>query len=295
MVKIFLLIIFILNCIGFSSAYVFAQSEGAGGAEPATPTTSPDSSPGAGGAGAGKETYDACVTRMTNAEKPACDALKTQEDACKAPLAAEKQAKETECQKVYDQKIDDYMYENRESADSNAQKQANANSLASMDRNVCMIPVRQKEIDCSKFSAPCYSELEQRTAATCQQETGTQPPTPASDGSGTTPPKITTPPPIPQISTLPGPQGTNVSQANIYLQQSFLPSIALTVIRIAIPLAVVFLIFGAVQLLTAYGSDEKISVAKKTLTWALVGLIISLLSYAIVQMIFYSGYEITTM
>jgi len=156
----------------------------------------------------------------------------------------------------------------------------------------------QKQIEASK----CFTDFDSYVQELCQKQTGfsstptdQQPPTPATDGSGTTPPKITTPPPIPQISTLPGPQGTNVSQANIYLQQSFLPSIALTVIRIAIPLAVVFLIFGAVQLLTAYGSDEKISVAKKTLTWALVGLIISLLSYAIVQMIFYSGYEITTM
>jgi hypothetical protein len=100
-------------------------------------------------------------------------------------------------------------------------------------------------------------------------------------------------PTIPEISTLPGPKGTNVSEANQYLKEQFLPNIAMTVIKIAIPLAVVFLIFGAIQFLTSFGSDEKLSLAKKTLAFALAGLIISLLSYAIVQLIFFTGFKIT--
>ncbi|MBN1494459.1 hypothetical protein JW911_01830 [Candidatus Peregrinibacteria bacterium] len=130
------------------------------------------------------------------------------------------------------------------------------------------------------------------TATPATSDASTTPSTPAGDEPAE---RITTPPPIPQISTLPGPQGTDVRDANLYLQQSFLPSITMTVIRIAIPLAVVFLIFGAVQFLTAYGSDEKLNIAKKTITWSLVGLVISLLSYAIVQLIFFSGYQITSL
>ena len=101
----------------------------------------------------------------------------------------------------------------------------------------------------------------------------------------------TTAPTIPQISTLPGPQGS-VKDANQYVREQFLPNMAMSVIRIAIPVSVVMLVFGAIRLLTAYGNDEKITLAKKTLTWSVVGLIISLLSYAIVQIVFYGGFQI---
>lgn len=50
-------------------------------------------------------------------------------------------------------------------------------------------------------------------------------------------------------------------------------------------MAVLFIIIGGIQILTAYGSDEKISSAKKTITYAIVGLLIAILSYAIVTII----------
>lgn len=100
-------------------------------------------------------------------------------------------------------------------------------------------------------------------------------------------------PKIPQISTLPGPQNTDVSQVNVYLRNEFLPNLAMTVIKFAIPLSVVFLIFGAIQFIAGMGNTEKVSLAKKTVTFSLLGLVISLLSYAIVQIIFFGGFTIT--
>lgn len=85
------------------------------------------------------------------------------------------------------------------------------------------------------------------------------------------------------ISTLklPG-AGTDQGQA---LQQNVLPAVTNIVIGLTGGLALLFVIFSGIQILTAYGNEEKIGAAKKTLTWALLGLVLSILSYAIVQII----------
>lgn len=101
------------------------------------------------------------------------------------------------------------------------------------------------------------------------------------------------PPAIPEISTLPGPSSGDVSQVGQYVRDNFLPRIAVTVIQLAIGSAVLFLIVGSIMMLTAYGSEDKLSTAKKTMVLALAGLGISLMAYVIVQLIFYSGYKIT--
>lgn len=101
-------------------------------------------------------------------------------------------------------------------------------------------------------------------------------------------------PTIPEIETLPGPaQGQSVTEASAYISQTFLPRITLTVVSVAVAAAVVFLIYGAIQFLTAYGNEEKLGNAKKTLYFALIGLVISLLSYAIVQVLFYTAYWVS--
>ena len=64
-----------------------------------------------------------------------------------------------------------------------------------------------------------------------------------------------------------------------------LPTITGLVLQLAGGLSLLFVIISGIQLLTAYGNEEKIGPAKKTLTFALAGLVISLLSYAIVQII----------
>lgn len=69
------------------------------------------------------------------------------------------------------------------------------------------------------------------------------------------------------------------------LTQQLLPGITRTVIAAAGGLALLFIIIGGVQMLTAYGNDEKITAAKKTMTFAVIGLVIAILSYAIVSII----------
>ena len=101
-------------------------------------------------------------------------------------------------------------------------------------------------------------------------------------------------PKIPQINTLPGPSSEQkLEDSSTYLTKLLLPNIARTITGLAITLSVLFIIFGAIQLLTAYGNDEKLTNAKKTIMFALVGLVLSLLAFAIVQIIFFTGFEIT--
>ncbi|MFC1655772.1 hypothetical protein ACFL3C_02800 [Patescibacteria group bacterium] len=109
-------------------------------------------------------------------------------------------------------------------------------------------------------------------------------------------PAETKAPSIPDISTLPGPQGgkdVDVSQVGGYLQEQFLPRVAVTVVTLAVGSSVLFVIIGAIMMLTAYGNEEKVGNAKKTIMLALLGLVISLLSYVIVQLVFFTGYQIT--
>jgi FtsH-binding integral membrane protein len=42
--------------------------------------------------------------------------------------------------------------------------------------------------------------------------------------------------------------------------------------------ATIFIIIGAYQYLTAFGSDERAEAGKKTLTWAIIGLVVIILS-----------------
>ncbi len=43
---------------------------------------------------------------------------------------------------------------------------------------------------------------------------------------------------------------------------------------IALPLAMIMIIWGGIQVLTAAGSEDKLSQGKKTITWAVIGLAI---------------------
>ena len=72
-----------------------------------------------------------------------------------------------------------------------------------------------------------------------------------------------------------------------------LPTITTIVIGAAGGAAVLFIIIGAIQMLTAYGNDEKISQGKKTITFAIVGLLVAILSYTIVTII--SSINLTTL
>jgi len=104
----------------------------------------------------------------------------------------------------------------------------------------------------------------------------------------------TIPPKIPNIKTLPGPNSKQkLEYAEKYIISGILPQVARVVVGLTTTFSVIFLIFGAIQLLTAYGSEEKLGNAKKAVTFAIVGLAISLLAFAIVQIVFFTGFHIT--
>jgi len=106
--------------------------------------------------------------------------------------------------------------------------------------------------------------------------------------------ETTVSPTIPDIKTLPGPNSKmKLEGTSDYIRMDLLPQIARTVTGLAITLSVIFIIFGAIQFLTAYGNEEKIGNAKKTVIFAVIGLVISLLSFAIVQLVFFTGFQVT--
>jgi hypothetical protein len=70
-----------------------------------------------------------------------------------------------------------------------------------------------------------------------------------------------------------------------YLQFTLLPSITSTIIAAAGACSVLFIIIGGIEMLTAYGNEEKVKKGLKTITYAIAGLLISILSYAIVSII----------
>mgnify|MGYP001559198568 CR=1 FL=1 len=79
--------------------------------------------------------------------------------------------------------------------------------------------------------------------------------------------------------------GAKSDQSGKYFQENFLPKLTGMLIASGGGIALLFVIIGGIQILTAYGNDEKIATAKKTITWALAGLLIMILAYSIVQII----------
>lgn len=50
-------------------------------------------------------------------------------------------------------------------------------------------------------------------------------------------------------------------------------------------IAVIFLIYGAVQYFTAFGNEEKATKAKNTITWAIIGIVVIILARVIVAQV----------
>jgi|GEM_PF-5744201 len=76
-------------------------------------------------------------------------------------------------------------------------------------------------------------------------------------------------------------QDTNAN----YVQNRLLPGITTMIIGLTGGLSLLFVILSGIQLLTSYADSAAMDKAKKTLTYALAGIIISGLSYAIVAII----------
>ncbi|MCC6643704.1 hypothetical protein IT411_03055 [Candidatus Peregrinibacteria bacterium] len=105
---------------------------------------------------------------------------------------------------------------------------------------------------------------------------------PAGDSKGT----VTVPPIIPNNQTgLLLPHDTSNDTNKNYLQNRLLPGIAGVIIGITGGVALVFVIFSGIQMLTSNGNPDAVGKAKKTLIYALVGILIATLSYGIVAIV----------
>lgn len=106
-------------------------------------------------------------------------------------------------------------------------------------------------------------------------------------GSGSTGSKVTIPPIIPaganQNLLLPH-NASNDSNQN-YVQNRLLPGITSVIISLTGGIALIMMIVAGIQLLTSGGDPAVAGKAKKTITYALAGIIIAVLSYGIVAII----------
>lgn len=69
-----------------------------------------------------------------------------------------------------------------------------------------------------------------------------------------------------------------------------LPDVITTIINvmlfIAAALAVIMIIYGGIRYITAHGDEKQVKVAKDTIVYSVVGLIIAIIAYALVTFIF---------
>lgn len=108
-----------------------------------------------------------------------------------------------------------------------------------------------------------------------------------SGGSGSSGSTVTIPPIIPaggnQNLLLPH-NASNDSNQN-YVQNRLLPGITSVIISLTGGIALIMVIVAGIQLLTSGGDPAVAGKAKKTITFALAGIIIAVLSYGIVAII----------
>lgn len=70
-----------------------------------------------------------------------------------------------------------------------------------------------------------------------------------------------------------------------FIFSKLIPFVIDYALKIAIGLAVIVIIIGGYQYMTAYGDTEKQETARKTLTYAVIGLVIALTAYGIVSIV----------
>ena len=94
-------------------------------------------------------------------------------------------------------------------------------------------------------------------------------------------------------TTAPGEGGTTAPGQTFTIENKFafdtleeaLSAIANFLFIISIPIAVIFIIIGGFQFATAAGNPEKINAGKKTITWAVIGIVVLLVAGSIAKLI----------
>ena len=94
-------------------------------------------------------------------------------------------------------------------------------------------------------------------------------------------------PTIPKPDLLPGPESDQrvYEKSKTYFTSNLLPTLTKGIVASAGGFAFIILIIGGIRYLTAYGNEEQQTAARNTIMWAIIGLIIAILSYAIVSII----------
>lgn len=93
-------------------------------------------------------------------------------------------------------------------------------------------------------------------------------------------------PTIPKPALLPGPK-ENATQAEVqnYLSNQAIPDFINGFMASIAGLALIVLVWSGIRFISAGGEEEGITNAKKTATYAVVGLVVAILSYAIISII----------
>lgn len=107
-------------------------------------------------------------------------------------------------------------------------------------------------------------------------------------GIGTTVYAISVQPIIPQAGTLPGPAS---GAAKKTLTEGVLPKLAIGMIGTVAALSLLFLVIAGVRYAMVYGNDEDAQKAKKQIIYAIVGLVVALMSWTIVAIVTRFKYE----
>ena len=84
---------------------------------------------------------------------------------------------------------------------------------------------------------------------------------------------------------IPGPGGGIPNTFKFDTLEEALSAIANFLFIISIPIAVIFIIIGGFQFATAAGNPEKINAGKKTITWAVIGIVVLLVAGSIAKLI----------
>lgn len=98
---------------------------------------------------------------------------------------------------------------------------------------------------------------------------------------------------IPKPDLLPGPDEAEQEGEGVenILVDTILPYYAVGLVGFVGILSVIFLLIAGVRFATAYGNDESIQKAKDQAKYALIGLLLALLSYTIIRIITNIKYE----
>ncbi|MBI5152006.1 DUF1624 domain-containing protein [Candidatus Peregrinibacteria bacterium] len=92
---------------------------------------------------------------------------------------------------------------------------------------------------------------------------------------------------IPKPDTLPGPskETQESGKGKAYAAETVLPKITKALMAFAGICSFLFLVISGIRFMLAYGNTEAISGAKRQAQWAVIGLLIAILGYAIVEII----------